>query len=88
MGYLIARVASLYDSYAECYPDVLLINSGSSDYSAPGFVKGQDFKFEKFLVSETIGLPLHSFGLVIGVLRGADGDRVVLARIIHKKFLK
>ncbi len=29
-------------------------------------MKGQNFKFEKFLVMETVGLPFHGFDLVIG----------------------
>jgi hypothetical protein len=41
-------------------------------------VKDQDFEFEELPVSEAIGLPLHSFDLVIGPFQGAGGDGVVI----------
>jgi hypothetical protein len=36
-------------------------------------VESQDFKFEKFAITEAIGLTFHGFDLVVGALQGADG---------------
>ena len=41
-------------------------------------MKGQDFEFEEFQVTEAVGLAFHGFDLVIGALQGAGGDGVVI----------
>jgi hypothetical protein len=41
-------------------------------------VKSQDFEFEKFLISEAIGLTLHGLDFVVGPFQGASGDRVIV----------
>jgi hypothetical protein len=41
-------------------------------------VDGEDFEFEKLLISESISLVFHGLDLVVGSLQRAGGDGVVV----------
>ena len=41
-------------------------------------MESEDFEFEEFVVSESVGLAFHGFDFVVGAFQGAGRDGVVV----------
>jgi len=51
---------------------------GSSDKYVPGEMNGLDLEFEKFKISEPVGLSLHCFDFVVDAFQRTGADRAIV----------